>query len=403
MCLNPTINKQPEDIRKIPFLKLSDSIIRDLSKRNYLIKINLSYFDMTNRNYRVNPFLWALNKVESSDLFAHIRCYYDFENFANTQILLNEAIINEKIFKTYDLTSEDRVQVIDKEGESVGNLPVLPDAKRAYFNERIALKEFPLNHIQDFIQSLPGKDFTPEEIKTIVDSFSILYQGNNNIEDFCIRHHVNPINVWYWFKESNVVPKQRTNEIAIEFLADMIREILMDDDDGIAPLVRSAGEEILIDRIEKKFIEKGFSAAKMFSDHLKLFKQLPSTPFIWHITSGPNHGFDAYISIHKWNRDRLFSLKSVYIEKRKTALKNRQSDLQNDNSAKAQNEKDLIEKQLIEIDNLKSKIDELLAEGYKPVLDDGVGKNIAPLQKKGIIAYEVLTKAQLEKYLNADW
>jgi hypothetical protein len=93
----------------------------------------------------------------------------------------------------------------------------------------------------------------------------------------------------------------------------------------------------------------------------------------------------------------------VYIEKRKTALKNRQSDLQNDNSAKAQNEKDLIEKQLIEIDNLKSKIDELLAEGYKPVLDDGVGKNIAPLQKKGIIAYEVLTKAQLEKYLNADW
>ena len=130
---------------------------------------------------------------------------------------------------------------------------------------------------------------------------------------------------------------------------------------------------------------------------------LPKTPFIWHITSGPNHGFDAYIIIYKWNRDRLYLLKSVYIEKRETALKNRQSDLQNDNTAKALNEKDLISKQLKEIENLKTKIDELLAEGYNPVLDDGVGKNIAPLQNKGIIAYEVLNKGQLEKYLNADW
>ena len=56
-----------------------------------------------------------------------------------------------------------------------------------------------------------------------------------------------------------------------------------------------------------------------------------------------------------------------------------------------------------EIESLKTKIDELLAERYNPVLDDGVGKNIAPLQKKGIIAYDVLNKKQLEKYLNADW
>ena len=52
---------------------------------------------------------------------------------------------------------------------------------------------------------------------------------------------------------------------------------------------------------------------------------------------------------------------------------------------------------------LKAKIDELLAEGYNPLLDDGVGKNIAPLQKKKIIPYEVLNKGQLKKYLNADW
>jgi len=41
-------------------------------------------------------------------------------------------------------------------------------------------------------------------------------------------------------------------------------------------------------------------------------------------------------------------------------------------------------------------------------LDDGVGKNIAPLQKKGLLRAEVLKttggkKSQLEKYLNASW
>jgi hypothetical protein len=96
-------------------------------------------------------------------------------------------------------------------------------------------------------------------------------------------------------------------------------------------------------------------------------------------------------------------LRSVYIEKREQSLKNKQSDLADNNSAEAQNEKDRIFRQLKEIDEFKKKIEELLAEGYDPILDDGVGKNIAPLQKKKMIPYEVLNAGQLKKYLNADW
>jgi hypothetical protein len=82
---------------------------------------------------------------------------------------------------------------------------------------------------------------------------------------------------------------------------------------------------------------------------------------------------------------------------------NRQSDLVNNDSADAQNEKDKIFKQLKEIEAFKVKIDDLLAEGYNPQIDDGVGKNIAPLQKRKMIPYEVLNTGQLKKYLNADW
>ena len=130
---------------------------------------------------------------------------------------------------------------------------------------------------------------------------------------------------------------------------------------------------------------------------------LPKTPFIWHLSSGSEQGFDCYIIIYKWSRDKLMRLRSVYIERRERALINRQSDLNGNNSADAQNEKDKIFRQLKEIEAFKVKIDELLSEGYNPILDDGVGKNIAPLQKKKMIPYEVLNAGQLEKYLNADW
>lgn len=59
--------------------------------------------------------------------------------------------------------------------------------------------------------------------------------------------------------------------------------------------------------------------------------------------------------------------------------------------------------QLEEIKIFTAKIDKLIAQNYNPKLDDGVGKNIAPLQKKGFLRAEVLKAKQLTKYLNADW
>lgn len=79
----------------------------------------------------------------------------------------------------------------------------------------------------------------------------------------------------------------------------------------------------------------------------------------------------------------LTSVRSVYLEKRESSLKNRVIDLAKDDSIKAQSEKETIQKQLAEIQQFKTAIDEILRSGYDPILDDGVGKNIAPLQEKG--------------------
>jgi len=424
-CLNPTVNKQPNDVKRIPLPKQHTDnyvILSKLSKRNVEIYNAIDVYSIIEKGYKHSPFL---HENGSGELKGRLRDYFSYENHLLTQVLVNEAIINEKIFEVYDLTEDDRVMVLATEGKSIGALPVSPEARAAYLGEVDATKEFPLDAIRNYIESLPTGEFTAEEREAIEGGFITLYQGNNTLEEFCIRHQVNPVNVWHWFNQSNVVPQQRMRTLAMEFLADMIREVLMEDEDGIIPLVPNAGEKVLLDRIEDKFREKGFSSAQYssfdtvlgcpiheylnksffaeLSDHLKLFKQLPATPFIWHLSSGPEQGFDCYIIIYKWNRDKLMRLRSVYIEHRERSLVNRQSDLSGNESADAQNEKDRIFRQLKEIEAFKAKIDELLAEGYNPILDDGVGKNIAPLQKKKMIPYEVLNAGQLKKYLNADW
>ena len=415
-CLNPTVNAQVGDMQRVPFVLPKSKLegeVKILVDQCVAIKEFTASFKIYESNFN------KTNLIESKS----ISDFYNLENYLITQVLINEAIINEKIFEVYELTPSDKAMVLEKEGGSIGGLPVFTLAKQAYLEHEIV--EFPLDEIRDFIQNLPEKEFTDEEKEQIVSEFPSLYQSNNDLEEFCIRHQVNPINVWYWFKESNIIPKQRMNTLAMEFLADMIREILMEDEDGIIPLVPNAGEKILLDRIEEKFIEKGFSQAqysafdgvlgrnlpdyinghffKALSDHLNLFMYLPKTPFIWHLTSGPAQGFDCYIIIYNWSKDKLMRIRSVYIENRERALINRQTDLANDSSASAQNEKETIFKQLKEIESFKQKIDELLSEGYNPILDDGVGKNIAPLQKKKMLAYEVLNAGQLKTYLNADW
>jgi hypothetical protein len=421
-CLNGTVETQVGDIKRIPYLEKNTKRIGLLSTNNTEIKKYLQRYNLVEYLFDTSPFESC---VQNRDYKKVISSYLNYENHLLSQVLINEAIINEKIFGVYDLNDHDKAMVLAKEGESIGGLPVFTEARDTYLVYTEANKEYPLDAIRDFIESLPTKEFTIEERDAIESGFPFLYQNNNDLEEFCIRHLINPINVWYWFKQSNVIPQQRMHTLAMEFLADMIREILMEDEDGIIPLVPNAGEKVLLDRIEEKFREKGFSSAqyssfdtvlgrpiqeylnKFFfaelSDHLNLFMYLPKTPFIWHLSSGPEQGFDCYIIIYKWSRDKLMRLRSIYIEHRERSLVNRQSDLAGNESAEAQNEKDRIFRQLKEIETFKAKIDKLLAEGYNPILDDGVGKNIAPLQKKGMILYEVLNPGQLEKYLKADW
>ena len=429
-CLNPTVNTQVGDMQRVPFIIPSEQkefVVTNLAKRNIALKKTINSYSLIEKGYTHTPIGTTNHPAEE------ILRFFGYENALLTQILLNEAIINRIVFDVYELSDHDRQMVLDKEGIPVGDLSVSQAALEAY---KAWLKEenteFPASaEVWEHLDSLTIDNEQPQ-----ISDFEKLYQNNYGWEEFCNsdNHRMNPIEVWYQFRHAGVLPPQRTQSLCFELITDVIRAILKKDDDGVIPLCERMGEEPLDVRIEQELVERGYSGAQIsqieqllcmnlgtgkslrkylyekffqqLSDHLNLFMYLPKTPFIWHLTSGdPASGhsaIDLYVSIYTWSRDTLFRIKSVYVANRENALADRLAAL-DPTSASGKMEAALIKNQLQELRQFADKIDALLASCYDPKLDDGVGKNIAPLQKAGLLSYDVLNSGQLKKYLNADW
>ena len=427
-CLNPTVNTQVGDIQRAPFARPNneqEQVVTGLAKQCADIKKQLCTYSIVEQNYTHSPI--GTSSMPTEEL-SH---FFDYENGLLTQILINEAIINRIVFDVYELSEHDRQMVLDKEGIPVGDLSVSQAALDEYQQWLQENREFPAS--AEVWEHLSHLTIDNEQLQ--VSDFEKLYQNNYGWEEFCgsDNHRLNPIEVWYQFRHAGILPPQRSQSLAFELITDVIRTVLSKDDDGVIPLCERMGEEPLDVRIEQKLVERGYSGAQIsqivhllsqsqgsqslrkylyerffqqLSDHLNLFMYLPKTPFIWHLTSGePASGrsaIDLYVSIYTWSRDTLFRIKSVYVANRENALADRLAAL-DPSSASGKMEAALIKDQQQELRQFADKIDQLLASGYDPKLDDGVGKNIAPLQKAGLLSYDVLNSGQLKKYLNADW
>ena len=414
-CLNPTVNIQVGDMQRFPIAMANDDIkLSLLAIQNRDIKKYLCSFSLIELDYKESPI------STSVDVIIGISNFFNKENAMLTQILLNESIINKTVFEVYELSEHDKQMVLDKEGIPVGDLPVSHEAKVAYKQWLMSESEFkPTSDVLEHLENLEERDDLPK-----ITDFDTLYQNNNEWEEFCIKRNVNPVEAWWQFKNANVLPPQRTQVLAFELITDVIRTVLAKDDDGIIPLGDRLGEERLAIRIEKEMMERGYSAAQFsqvcqllgcglekylqerffqqLSDHLNLFMYLPKTPFIWHLSSGPHHAIELYVSIYKWSRDALYRVRSIYAANREATLSDRLNSLDTSNTEGRMEAQELRET-LTELQEFCQKVDDLLATGYDPKLDDGVGKNIAPLQKRKMLSYEVLNAGQLKKYLNADW
>ena len=416
-CLDPTVKFNLSDINRIPYEIPTLDKIHFLS---HVAKQNVEIVKET-KSYSIKEELFIKSPIMINNDVEHgLSAFYVLENALLTEVLLNESIINEFIENIYALSAHDKELVVSLEGKPIGSCPVSHEAKEAYRHWLSEESKFtPSNELLANLDALEERSEMPK-----ITDFETLYQNNNEWEEFCIKRNVNPVEAWWQFKNANVLPPQRTQVLAFELITDVIRTVLAKDDDGIIPLGDRLGEERLAIRIEKEMMERGYSAAQFsqvcqllgcglekylqerffqqLSDHLNLFMYLPKTPFIWHLSSGSHHAIELYISIYKWSRDALYRVRSIYAANREAALRDRLNSIDTSNT-EGRMEAQELRATLTELQEFCQKVDDLLATGYDPKLDDGVGKNIAPLQKRKMLSYEVLNAGQLKKYLNADW
>ena len=412
-CLNPTVNTQVGDLKRVPFVKPSKEIeskVSDLATKCIELKKKID------SNYILNGSISSPLAIESTVTKALLQ-FIANEILSQTNILIYEQFIDQEINDIYDLSESDIARMTEKMGVCAASIPVYASAWEAYCEEENCVEL--CEKINTAIV-----DYDDEQIAEIKEKIrNALFSKTNELEDFCKNNQINPITVWYFIAHEEVLPMVKARDLIFEWFVYAMRDIIANTDDGIIGInntdtsitqlleeyadnmgINSAQllqmEEYLGRKI-RDFMEKNFFIELM--NYTNVFMYLPKTPFIWHLSSGTDRGFEAMISIYKWNSDSLYKLKSNFIYKRREKLEYRKTQIAGNDTAQALEEKELIDRQLAEIDDFVGKIDELIASGYNPTLDDGVGKNIAPLQERKMLKADVLNANQLKKYLKAEW
>lgn len=155
------------------------------------------------------------------------------------------------------------------------------------------------------------------------------------------------------------------NQIELEFGAPMLQEI----EGELFAILGSSLTELL----DGPFIKW----------HTKLYKRCP---IIWHISSSRNT-FGCLVYYHKMGRDTLTRVRTVYLWRMRDRIK---ADLEAALADEDYGQGASLESQLDDLEELDSKLDEILNSGWDVNFDLGVKINILPLQDAGVLRYKSL-------------
>jgi hypothetical protein len=162
-------------------------------------------------------------------------------------------------------------------------------------------------------------------------------------------------------------------------------------------------------------LEKWFEQ-EFFKRHVSQFKR---RPIAWHLTS-PKGAFQAFVYYHKFDKDRLKLLRSRYVSETLKELRRQLGEAQNQAALdrKALNRVAELEEKIADVEEFDRRLG-LLQEGrqreariwvpwkspaeqpvgWDPDINDGVRVNIAPVQRLGLLAAQVLSKKDLDSLL----
>ncbi|MGC8483536.1 MAG: BREX-1 system adenine-specific DNA-methyltransferase PglX, partial [Thermodesulfobium sp.] len=414
--LNPTAAFQVGDLKNIPIPDLdskNSSLLQILADDNIEIKKTLYSFHVIERDFKHDPVSWGLELLNHNGnvsreriVYESVRSFFIKKAELEARLLLNEAKIDEEVFRLYGLLPESYsildavisaesgsvpedleavVEVLSSEGIPAG---IYPDRELTN-SERAELKRIYLNHRHD---RGSGKS---EAINGM--EFGIVEEISSKIK-------VSPLRVVEEIKKIDDLPGEAVKDVISEHIQAMVIEIMRESNNGIValdPLREKSLFEILKEKWKKIGIEDYYDdlekmlgididkylLTKFFGDHAKRFK---NRPIVWHILSD-SKDLNFFVLHHTWSGDKLLLIKSQYLSNAKSILN---VILSSETDEKKRSE---ISDKLREIDRMEKKIDSLLKDGYDPKVDDGVAKNLAYLQKYDLVNGKPLSDDMVKK------
>lgn len=326
-----------------------------------------------------------------------------------------EAMIDHEVFDLYEIDGDDLEQILREQGTPAGYHQVVEGFE--------LIPDDMLPEAKEYLQSLPRMKLSPEDLNRIGEELKKLYESGKSIEDISVKLKINPISVASMRDKLDIInPKDLKHEVE-NLLTHFILEQLKKDSDGIIPLSNDTPEETmsqrLVDDIEKMFGEDavsdvlnemkqiferdldGWLSRDFFKKHVSQYKK---RPIVWYLKS-PGGYFEVFLYYHKLNNQTLHILKNVYLSKVLDYNRRKLNELKDEleDESKKSRIYGEIEKREETIDDLKkfeTSLDEILKQGFDPVIDDGVLANISPFQKAGVLGMKnVLNKNQLKKGL----
>lgn len=440
----------PEEIRDLlgslsshSPLSTQDSItLSSLAQDCIELKKELYEFHVMERDFKHDPLSWGLKELREEG--GQVRVKDALKKFLihkaelEARLLINEAVNDELVLKLYELLPEELtlLDVITQSGllgsltedaPSALNVGRVHDLGRRTQDGSSDLYAAVLEVLQSEgvpVGAYPARDLREDERKTLKKLYlkhrhdrgsgkseAITGMEFGIVEELAGTLKVSPITVVEELAKIDALPAEAVKDVISEHIQAITLEIMREDNDGILSLSTDTGETSIVTRIVEKWRELGigdtynevenllgkrleeYLLKSFFKDHSKRYM---SRPIIWQLTSDKG-SVNFFVLHHSWSYDKLLLLRSKYLGGVKRTLENTLA-----TELDEKNREKLMEK-LAELERFSEALGELLDGSYLPEVDGGVAKNIAPLQKKGLLKFDVLSKKLMDKMLKVEW
>ncbi|MFB4472734.1 BREX-1 system adenine-specific DNA-methyltransferase PglX [Oceanobacillus caeni] len=385
--LNPTFNYQKWDLDRLPIV-LSDQ--NNIDKINELVKESIAIRMEITESIELNPdfngpllYRYNIDNLKATYLNA-------FKEIGSKLIRLNniKEELDEIFLKIYDLDKQDVILNYDEafiqEVDFISSLNGNIDEKLCYvFENGITLigkngRKRTRFHPIETLSVLFDRDL--EDVVNIISQNEVIQQDDLYKEVFnLISFFVGSLFGRWGFLAREIKEKNgiimMDQELTDEYFYNFIDEIFGESNSDF--IIDEEIPSILKSDLNTWFMKK------FFDEHQKVYQK---RPIYWHICS-PKKTFNALLYYHDLTSDTLYKLKSGYLL---PMIDNTRGDLDfyrekmsstEDKKALKQFEKRIIdlEKQINDLETFDKQIDEIIASGYEPDIDQGVLYNIKPL------------------------